>query len=176
MLTVARDTYRITASRADDHKIRFTVYNSSGAAYDVSANSFKFTVKASLDDAITSAKFQKASPASGGIDLTLAATGLVDVNIVPSDTATLGGIYYYDLEMLEGAKTYTLQEGIFYVLKDVTTPGSVPVAPVINPTTYIVLSDSLYLYGLDLLWHKFQVDSSGIFGETATPQAGPPPF
>ncbi len=122
MLTVARDTYRIVASRGDDHKIRFTVYNSSGVAYDVSLNTFKFTVKESLDDAAAAQKFQRVSPAGSGIDLTLAATGIVDVNLVPSNTSSLAGSYHYDLEMTEGGKVYTLQQGIFHVAKDVTTP------------------------------------------------------
>jgi hypothetical protein len=119
-LTVNQNTHTIMASRGDDHKIRFTVKNSSGVAYDVSANTFKFTVKASLDDAIGSAKFQRTSPAGSGIDLTSAATGIVDVNLVPANTSALGGIYYYDLEMTEGGKVYTVRQGLFIVPKDVT--------------------------------------------------------
>ena len=120
MLTVDANTYKITASRGDDHKIRFTVKNSSGVVYDVSANTFKFTVKASLDDAIGAAKFQRTSPVGSGIDLTLAATGIVDVLIVPTNTSGLAGEYHYDLEMTESGKVYTLRQGVFTVSKDVT--------------------------------------------------------
>lgn len=170
-LTVDANNYRIDASRADDHKIRFTVKNSSGVAYDVSANTFKFTCKASLDDPIASAKFQKLSPAASGIDLTAAATGIVDVNLIPADTAALAGVYYYDLEMSEAGKIYTLRQGIFYVRKDVSD-GAAPIVP-INLYTMV---NTLYMYGLDALWHKFEVDANGVFGETAPPQAGAPPF
>jgi hypothetical protein len=45
MLLIDPNNYRIDASRGDDHKIRFTVKNSSGVAYDISANTFKFTIK-----------------------------------------------------------------------------------------------------------------------------------
>mgnify|MGYP001564060581 CR=1 FL=1 len=177
-LTVDSNNYRIDASRGDDHKIRFTVKNSSGVAYDVSANSFKFTVKTSRDDAITDAKFQKLSPAANGIDLTSAATGIVDVNLVPADTSALAGQYFYDLEMTESSKVYTLRAGLFYVVKDISTPGSVPAAAAVGATFpgYVVVTGAFYQFGLDSLWHKFQVDSNGIWGETAAPQAGAPPF
>jgi hypothetical protein len=126
MLTVNAQTYQITIDRADDQTIRFTVTDSAGAALDVSAGTFKLTVKASLDDAIGSAAFQKTSPAANGIDLTLAATGIVDVNIVPADTDDLAGLYHYDLEMTLSSKVRTLRRGIFFVSKDVSTPGSGP--------------------------------------------------
>lgn len=125
-LTIDAQTFRITASRGDDHKIRFTVRNSSGVVYDVSANTFKFTVKEKIDDIIADAMFQKQDPAVNGIDLTGAAGGIVDVNLVPADTATLAGRYYYDLEMTESGKVYTLLQGVFEVKKDVSTSGSAP--------------------------------------------------
>jgi hypothetical protein len=128
MLLIDSNTYRIDASRGDDHKIRFTVKNSSGMAYDVSANTFKFTVKLGLDDAIANAKFQKQDPAGNGIDLTNATVGIVDVNLVPADTGTLSGPYYYDFEMTESAKIYTLRQGMFFVKKDVSTSGTPPTA------------------------------------------------
>ncbi len=128
-LVIDPNNYRIDASRGDDHTIRFTVKNAAGVAYDVSANSFKFTVKARLDDLIADAKFQKQNPVGNGIDLTNASQGIVDVLIVPADTSALAGQYYYDLEMTESAKIYTLRAGIFHVKKDVTTPGSAPATP-----------------------------------------------
>lgn len=132
MLTVARDTYRITASRADDHKVRFTVLNASGVAYNVSANTFKFTCKRSVDDPLASAVFQKTSPAASGIDLTLAASGIVDVNLVPADTSGLQGGYFYDLEMTEGGLVYTLQQGVLQIVKDVSTVGGAVTAPALG--------------------------------------------
>ena len=45
-LTVNAETNRIVITRGDDQTIRFTVKNSAGVAYDVSSNSFKFTLRA----------------------------------------------------------------------------------------------------------------------------------
>jgi hypothetical protein len=177
-LTVNTNTYAIDATRGDDHLIRFTVRNAGGSVYNVSANSFKFTVKSSLDDVIADAKFQKLSPVGNGIDLGSAASGLVDVLLVPADTAALAGPYYYDLEMTESGKVYTLRQAILTILKDVTTAGTVPTPAIVGSAFpgYVSIVGALYLYGLDLLWHKFQVDANGIWGETAIPQAGAPPF
>lgn len=125
MLLIDPNNYRIDASRGDDHTIRFTVKNSSGVAYDVSANSFKFTCKDDLDDLIADAKFQKSSPVANGIDLTNAAQGIVDVLLIPSDTAALAGRYFYDFEMTESSKVYTLRQGLLFIKKDVTTAGTV---------------------------------------------------
>lgn len=41
---------------------------------------------------------------------------------------------------------------------------------------FIAAEGALYLKGADNLWHKFSVDADGIWGETAAPQAGAPPF
>lgn len=42
--------------------------------------------------------------------------------------------------------------------------------------TQIVNSGPIYQYGSDGLWHKYETDSNGAFGEITTPQAGAPPF
>lgn len=123
-LTLNANTGQMIISRGDDGLIRYTVFNSSGVAYDVSANSFAFTVKRSIDDVIASAVFQKTNPAANGIDLTLAASGIVDVNIADTDTEALAGNYQYDLQMTEGGKVYTIAQGQFVVKKDVTTVGT----------------------------------------------------
>jgi len=122
-LTLNASTGQIIISRGDDGIIRYTVKNSSGVAYDVSANSFAFTVKSSIDDAIGDAAFQLTNPAASGIDLTSAASGIVDVNIADTNTSGLAGAYQYDLQMTEGGKIYTIAQGMFVVRKDVTTPG-----------------------------------------------------
>ena len=41
---------------------------------------------------------------------------------------------------------------------------------------FLAVEGAIYLYGADSLWHKFSVDSDGIWGETVAPQAGTPPF
>lgn len=177
MLTVDANNYTITASRADDHRIRFTVKNSAGAAYNVSANTFKFTVKASLDDAIGDAKFQKSSPAGSGIDLTSAASGIVDVNLLPADTSALSGTYYYDLEMTESGKVYTLRQGKFLVLKDVTTPGTPPDPPVIGILfpDWVAFPNFMYWKdAADSKWVKFRLYNRNM--EYVSESVNPPPF
>lgn len=177
-LTVDAQNYRITATRGDDHKIRFTVKNSSGVAYDVSANTFKFTVKASLDDSIANAKFQKLSPAANGIDLTNATSGIVDVNLVPSDTDALAGLYYYDLEMTEGGKLYTLRQGVLMALKSVTTPGSAgtPASTIVPFPGGVAITGPFYVFSPngDGLWHKFDIINDG-FGNYLLTDVGQNP-
>src|SRR5262245_46184230 len=149
MLTVDPNNYRIDVSRGDDAKVRFTVRNSSGAIYDVSANSFKFTVKESLDDAITSAKFQLTNPEGNGIDMANAGNWIFDVNMTPTSLGLLAGYYHYDLEMTEGGKVYTLRQGVMFVRKDVTTTGSAPAIPVFGVTFPDWIGITTYLYWKD---------------------------
>lgn len=177
MLTVNANTYQVTIDRGDDQTIRFTVKDSAGAAVNVSAGTFKFTVKSTLDDLIADAKFQKTSPAANGIDLTLAATGIVDVLIVPVNTSTLAGIYYYDLEMVLSSKVRTLRRGLFVVQKDVSTPGAAPTSAgvVIDFPDGLQTDGGLYLQDPATgLWIKL-THSGGTLDISAT-SAGPPPF
>lgn len=176
MLTVNAQTYAVVVHRADDQTIRFTVVDSTGAAMDVSSGTFKFTVKQNLDDAIGDAQFQLTSPAANGIDLTNAATGVVDVNIGTGDTDSLAGVYHYDLEMTLATKVRTLRQGLFIVQKDVSTSGTAPsstVTVVDYPngisTTALYLQDSA-----TGLWIKLTND--GGFPSWAPSDAGPPPF
>jgi hypothetical protein len=122
-LTVDPNTYDITILRGDDQTVRFTVTTSTGAAQDVTGWSFKFTVKSSLDDAIGLALFQKTT-GGGGIVLTTPASGIVDVSLSASDTQAMSGKYFYDLQGVDlTGLTKTVRAAIFYVRKDVTTPG-----------------------------------------------------
>lgn len=173
-LTVNNNTGRITISRGDDQTIRFTVKNSAGVAYDVSSNSFKFTVKQYIDDLIGAAKFQKTS--GDGIDLTDAATGIVDVNVADTDTSALAGPYVWDLEMVENTEIKTLAQGVFIVTKDVSTPGAAgSPTPAIEDFTDISISQNFYLYQTsNSTWYKFAMSSGTLTIVDA--QAGPPPF
>jgi hypothetical protein len=165
-LSVNVNTHHIEVSRGDDAGISYTVENSSGVAYDVSANSFAFTVKQYLDDSIGSAKFQKQSPAANGIDLTAAAAGTVVVNIASTDTPALAGPYVYDLEMTQGGKVYTIDQGIFFVKKDVTTPGVAgqPTGAIQNfPTNILSIGGVFYLRDVTTnLWWGFRVNSGSL--------------
>lgn len=176
MLTVNAQTYAVVVHRADDQTLRFTVVDSTGAVVDVSSGAFKFTVKRNLDDDIADAAFQLTSPAGNGIDLTSAASGIVDVNIATGDTDDLAGLYHYDLEMTLSAKVRTLRSGLFYVQKDVTTSGTAPsttVTVIDYPngisTTALYLQDSA-----TGLWIKCVND--GGFPSWAPSDVGPPPF
>lgn len=167
-LTLNANTGQIIISRGDDGIIRYTVRNSSGAVYDVSANSFAFTVKQSIDDNISDAKFQKTNPAASGIDLTLAATGIVDVNIADTDTQALAGNYVYDLQMIESGKYYTLAQGAFLVKKDVTTPGT-PSTPGTG-VVFLIAGDFYMLDATTGLYSGFRLDN-GSFQQSATQSA-----
>lgn len=116
MITINAQTGEIQIHQGDDQTARFTVTDEDGAAVDVTGGTFKFTVKASLDGANT---FQLTS-AGGDIDTSQEASGIIDVVLEPADTATLSGLYFYDLEMTLSSKVRTLRRGVFRVLKDVS--------------------------------------------------------
>lgn len=40
----------------------------------------------------------------------------------------------------------------------------------------IIAQGAIYQLGNDGLWHKYETDSDGVFGEITAPQAGAPPF
>ena len=176
MLTINANNYAVTITRADDQTIRFTVTDSAGAVVDVSSGTFKFTVKQSLDDAIGDAKFQKTSPAGSGIDLTNGATGIVDVLLVPVDTSTLEGLYYYDLEMTLSSKVRTLRTGLFMVRKDVSTPGAAPT----SSGVVVAFPDGLEvtaIYLKDTATGRYiKVTNDGGFPDFGPDNAGPPPY
>lgn len=176
--TVDANTGLVRIARGDRQGIRFTVVDENGAVIDVSLNSFKFTVKRSIDDAITAAKFQKTSPLANGIDLTLAATGIVDVLIAQVDTASLSGKHVYDLKMTEPAKDPQTIAGpaAFFVFKDVTDIGVPPTPPaLVAPFVSISISDSRYIQDqVDNLWYKYQHRNGTMV--VVDVQVGPPPF
>jgi len=176
MLTVNPNTHLVRIDRGDDQPIRVTVTDAAGAIVNVSAGTFKFTVKASLEDAVF--VLQKSSPAGSGIDLALAASGVVDVLLVPSDTLSLAGVYVWDLEMVLASKTRTLAKGIFVVEKEVTTPGTIP-PPAVVPINYLItgflaLDGALYLLGDEVpkLYHKFLV-VGGVLTDAGTGSSVP---
>ncbi len=152
-LTVDPNTYDITIIRGDDQIIRFTVTTSTGAVQDITGWSFKFTVKASLDDAIGSALFQKTT-GGGGIALTTPASGIVDVTITAADTAAMAGRYFYDMQGTDtGGLVHTVRAALFWVRKGVSTGiGSNPSAPgVITIGNYIYQKDVI----TGLWWKKW---------------------
>lgn len=173
-LTVNADTGRVEIARGDDQTIRFTVTDSTGAVVNITAGSFAFTVKESIDDAIGSAMFQKTSPAGSGIDLTNGASGIADVSIVPADTSTLAGAYVWDLQMTLSGLVRTLAGGVFFVRKDVTTVGTAPTsssALVSFPGGFYVGSGGFYLLDLTTgLYSGFRLNN-GMLEQSAAQSA-----
>lgn len=169
-LVVDPNTYDITILRGDDQTVRFTITTSAGAVQNVTGWSFSFTVKASLDDVIGSALFQKT--VGSGITLTTPASGIVDVALSSSDTSGLAGNYYYDLEGIDGSGLrHTVRLARFSVRKDVTTPG----VPGVGVSVPIFINGDFYVRDkTTLLYSGFRVDN-GVFQQSAT-QSGTIPF
>jgi len=166
-LTLNANTGQVIISRGDNGILRYTVLNSSGAVYDVSSNSFAFTVKDSLDDAIGDAMFQLTNPAASGIDLTSAASGIVDVVLDDTNTSGLAGNYHYDLQMTESGKVYTIGQGVFVVRKDVTTPGT---AGTYTGGLAVFLTGFYMLDSVTGLYSKFQLTNE-VFEQSPTQSA-----
>lgn len=176
-LSVNAQTGEIDIARGDDQTIRFTVTDSTGAVLNVSAGTFKFTVKDDIDDAIADALFQKQSPAGNGIDLTSAASGIVDVNVAAADTQALSGPKFWDLEMVLAGKTRTLAGGVFRVRKDITTPGTSgqPSTVIVPFPGSVAINGVLYLLDQTTgLYGAFRLNN-GIFEQSLT-QSGSIPF
>jgi hypothetical protein len=159
MLTVD-PRLNIIIDRGDDQTYRATVVDADGVVVNVAAGSFKFTVKAGVDDAIADAVFQLTSPAGSGIDLTLAASGIVDVNIPAASVEALEGAYVYDLQMTLAGKVRTVVPArVFFVRKDVSTPGTAGSSSVPGQhfPGYLALDGVFYWLGADSLYHKMQI-------------------
>lgn len=175
-LTVNANTGEIEIARGDDQTIRFTVTDSAGVALNVAAGTFKFTVKDSVDDDIADALFQKQDPAGNGIDLTSAASGIVDVNIDAADTVNYAGNKVWDLQMTLAGKVRTLNGGVFRIRKEVSTPGTSG-----QPSTSIVpfpgsIAIDGVLYMLDAttgLYGAFRLNDSN-WEQSATQSASIP--
>lgn len=177
-LTVDPNTYDITILRGDDQIVRFTVTTSTGAAQDVTGWSFKFTVKSSLDDAIGSANFQKTT-GGFGIALTTPSGGIVDVTLAATDTQTLGGSYYYDLEGTDGSGlAHTVRLARFNVRKDVTTPGSAgQPAGILQGFATGILYVNGYWFVLDIATNQYgAIRLNGGFLDISTNQSATIPF
>lgn len=130
MLTVDPNNGDITMDRGDYFDPVFTIYDPvTGLPKDCTGASFKLTVKASLDDDISAAIFQLTSAASQ-FDVSAIAAGVVQANGLESLTLGLAGDYVYDLEMVLGGKTRTVQPAaMLRILKEVTTAGAPPALP-----------------------------------------------
>jgi hypothetical protein len=108
---------KITIHKGDDGTVRYTVQDQDDAALDVSAATFKFSIKEYTVSTSIRATLQTSPhilPVSPGI-------GVIDVSIPNSVTESLGvGEFMYDLQMTLSSKVYTLVAGVFKISQDVT--------------------------------------------------------
>lgn len=149
MLTVNAQTKEIWITRGTDERVKFTIRDSTGALLDVSAGTFKLTVRQAYDGTII---MQLASPAANGIDLTDAATGVVVATLPRTITANMGGRYVYDLQMTLAGAVHIPALGSLVVPKDVTGTGAAPVVvPPLQFLTYLVLHFERQLQDGDIL-------------------------
>jgi len=92
MLLVDPQTYDMTIEAGDQEKIKFTLTDSTGAAYNATSCAFSFVAKASLDDAIGAALINVSTGANPTQwDLALASTGIIVLTFLPANTNLLGG-------------------------------------------------------------------------------------
>lgn len=148
MMTVAPDTNEIIIDRGDDQTLRVTIRDSSGNILNVTGGSFKCTVKEFRDDPIGSAIFQLTNPTANGIDVTQAASGIIDITFPHNYIASMAGRYWYDVEMtLSGSVRTLIPATVFHVRKDVSTPGSVtnPTLPGMEFPGYVAINGALYM-------------------------------
>jgi len=169
---VNENTDEIIFTRGDDQTITFTVTQSTGAVQDITGWTFAFTVKASIDDNIVDAEFQKTT-GGGGIALTTPASGILDVTIDAGDTQALAGSYVYDLQGTDGSGNIrTVAQSRFIVRKNVTTPGAAgsPSAP--NPAFPGGVSFvGPVVTGVAPTYNEIIVDPNGAIGGYTTIQA-----
>lgn len=159
MLIIDPLNNNITISRGSKEAVRYTIRDAlTGLVKDVSGWNWKLTVKADIDDPISSAIFQLTDPLANGVDVGAAAVGLIDAHFATAHTAALAGDYIYDLEGTEpGEDPQTIFfPPLFRVRKDVTTPGSAPSPPAaIEGFTALSITDALYMQDqVTGLWWK----------------------
>jgi len=159
MLTVNSQTKDISITRGTDERVKFTIRDSTGALLDVSAGTFKLTVRQVYDGTVV---MQLASPIANGIDLAAAASGVVVAKLPRTITAGMGGRYVYDLQMTLAGDVHVPALGALTVPKDVTATGVSPV--VVAPLqflTYLVLSFDRQLQDGDVLTSGLDLARTG---------------
>ena len=155
--------------------VRYVV-SQAGVAINVSAWTFRYTVKKFIDDPIGAAKFQKSN--GSGIVMTQAASGIVDVVGAAADTALLVASHVFDFEgQAPGLDPEPLDLGEFFVAKPVTTPGVAgsPTLPVINFPGGVWIQGFFYVTdtadGFNTKWRVYNRN-----WELVGASASPPPF
>ena len=89
--------------------------------YQLTNVSLTMTAKWSREDSDANAVFQKTL--TSGITITSVADGTLQIDLSPSDTASLPPtevVLKYDIQLVDGLKVYTVARGDLYVSPDVT--------------------------------------------------------
>ena len=116
----------LTMTRGDSATITVTVVGGDGEPVDLTGKTLRFTAKASPADAQAEAIIAKSTDAGITHQAQTGATeGLADVTIDPADTVTVAAYpvaFVYDVQLTDGANTYTTETGSLVVRPDITTP------------------------------------------------------
>jgi hypothetical protein len=113
---MARSGNEITVFRGNDRTIEVTVTDSAGGAYNLTGATIYFNVKKDEDDVASVIAKSTADVAEIKI-LSPATNGVFEIYLVPADSATISGLYVYDITLVIGGKTFTLvKESIDFVL------------------------------------------------------------
>lgn len=111
----------------DDYDLTFTL-KQSGIALDLTGASVWFTVKDRAKDKDSNAKIQLTT--GSGISISGdPVNGIVVVSLSSSDTASLEGLWKYDLQVklaTPSTKTMTMLTGVIEFLPNVTLSNSIP--------------------------------------------------
>ena len=106
----------LVVMRNDDLLLTVTFTTVTGAIVNITGSTCFFTVKVANTDTDVNAKISKTwNVHSDPVD------GITTFSLVPADTATLLGKYFYDIQIkTAGGLIYTPIHGIFRVIADTT--------------------------------------------------------
>jgi hypothetical protein len=108
-------------TRNDSTAWEFTITDADGVAVNITGYVISFTAKARIDDLIGDAVIAVTS-ATSKVVITDGPDGLCEVRLDPADTDLAPGKYVWDLQVVGGGGTWTVDGGPLYVTADVTTP------------------------------------------------------
>lgn len=115
----------LSMTRGDSATITVTVVGGDGTPVDLTGKTLRFTAKQHAADAQAAAVMAKVTGAGITHQAQVGATrGLADVTITPADTVTVAAYpvaFVYDVQLTDGADTYTTETGSLTVRPDVTT-------------------------------------------------------
>lgn len=107
---------QLSVYRGDDKDWNLTFKNSNGVAINLTGSKIFFTVKKNRSDADSVALIKK--DVASHVD---AVGGLSKISLTHSDTAVDVGIYFFDIQLVDGAgNVATVVAGTFVVTQDVT--------------------------------------------------------